>query len=155
MRHLLAWNYRKWTLIIYEFPTWLRKSILGPEERQDQRLFPEPSHHLQSINTEYWILDSHWWGLNQCTFKVAMKSIVDRTPQCLHRAQWWHWAGTSAWWPTGIQTWVKCRRRTRASPSLASDPPHCPDTKDLPEQSSVRDRSLTCKMSETLAFPRH
>ena len=39
--------------IIYEFPTWLRKPILGPEERQDQRLFPEPSHHLQYINTEY------------------------------------------------------------------------------------------------------
>ena len=47
--------------------TWLRKSILGPEERQDQGLLPEPSHDLHKHpNGGDWLINN-----NSATARVS------------------------------------------------------------------------------------
>ena len=49
----------------WETPTWLRKSILGPEDGQYQQFFPEPRHHLGKIQMKS----------EQCGFRWLQKPI--------------------------------------------------------------------------------
>ena len=74
--------------------TWLRKSILRPQERQDQHLFPEPRHDLQKYcKIPFWWEAAVPWlhYLYLCISKTVIKGVflctVYQVPQCLDLAQ--------------------------------------------------------------------